>query len=224
MTCTRHEEIGINMSKCKFKCFVNTADALQYIEEREAADSSYVKIGKASKKLIVSFSSNNHSGFERKKSLMSLKYCKNGLRADVLYLRNQNAWYLGGLNGIGKDIDDTVAFLKKEFTNYEEVLCVGSSAGGYASILFASLCGANVCIANIPQTDLGYAIANCQPTNPEADCYTQKITLASLGESEVISLATYNKYKNLKTVIKSTIQYYISCADDDNGLRPAPLC
>ena len=115
----------------------NYENAIAYIEAQEATEISYVKIGNNNKKLIVSFAGNRHGGFERKKSLIKLKYQRNDF--DVLYLRNQNKWYLGGLNGIGKNINCTIAFLKKEFSKYDKVLCTGISAGGYASLLFGSL-------------------------------------------------------------------------------------
>ena len=76
---------------------------------------------------------------------MKLKYERNDF--DVLYLRNQNKWYLGGLNGIGKNINHTIAFLKKEFAKYDKVICIGNSAGGYASLLFGSLLKVNKVIA-----------------------------------------------------------------------------
>mgnify|MGYP000400607273 FL=1 len=52
---------------------VNYDNAIQYIETQEASDISYVKIENNNKKLIVSFASNSHDGFERKSSLMKLK-------------------------------------------------------------------------------------------------------------------------------------------------------
>ena len=182
----------------------NYEDAMKYIETQEATNISYVKIGNNSKNLIVTFASNNHTGFERKTSLTKLKYQRNDF--DVLYLRNQNKWYLGGLNGIGKNINHTIVFLKKEFAKYDKVITIGTSAGGYASILFGSVCNVNVTIAYIPQTDLEYSIANCLPTKTEFEsdemkCGVYEPTLASLGESKVISFQSFNKYKNLKNVI-----------------------
>ena len=97
----------------------NYEDAMKYIEEQEATDISYVKIGDNSKNLIVSFASNGHTGFDRKTSLMKLKYQRNNF--DVLYLRDDCKWYLDGLNGIGENIDSTIAFLKKEFAQQEDV-------------------------------------------------------------------------------------------------------
>ena len=80
----------------------NYKNAIAYINEQETTDISYVKVGSGNKKLIVSFGSNGHDGFERKTSLMKLRFEKNNF--DVLYLRNRHQWYIGGLKGIGKNI------------------------------------------------------------------------------------------------------------------------
>lgn len=198
----------------------NYANAIKYIGEQESTEISFVKVGQGAKKLIVSFASNEHSGFERKSSLMKLKYeCNN---FDVLYLRNHGKWYLGGLSGIGKNINHTIAFLKKEFNKYDDVITVGSSAGGYASILFGSECNANTVIAYIPQTDLEYAIANCSPTktkfkSDKLKCVIEEPTLASLGQSKIITFKSFNKYKNLRKVITPKTNYYVMCQNDDHG-------
>jgi hypothetical protein len=153
---------------------VNYESAMQYINEQETTDISYVKVGDNNKNLIVSYASNGEPAkdfFERKTSLMKLKYECNDF--DVLYFRNKNKWYLGGLNGIGKNINHTLAFLKKEFSKYGKVLCIGNSAGGYASLLFGSLLNVNCVIAIDAQTDLEYVknkISNKQLIKRSKEC------------------------------------------------------
>ena len=130
---------------------------IKYINDLESTDVSYVKVSDGNKKLIVSFASNGEpmkNFFQHKKTLVKLKYEQNNF--DMLYLRDQKKWYLGELNGIGKNIDDTLFFLKKEFSKYDKVLCVGFSSGGYASLLFGSLLNVNQVIAVDAQTDLQY--------------------------------------------------------------------
>ena len=70
--------------------------AMNLIEQQEKTEISYCKVGENSKKLVVAFASNMHRGFERKTSLMQLKYERSDF--DVLYLRNQFKWYLIQLN------------------------------------------------------------------------------------------------------------------------------
>ena len=172
----------------------NYEDAMQYIETQEATNISYVKIGNGNKKLVVNFASNSHDGFEQKKSLMSLKYERNDF--DVLYLRNRARWYIGGLNGIGKNINHTIAFLKKEFSKYDKVLCIGFSAGGYASFLFGSLLNINKVVAIDAQTDLEY-VKNKLP-------YYYK--LASRAKE---CPTTWSKYNKIFEVINYNVTYNV---------------
>lgn len=176
----------------------NYDDAIKYIEQQEATDVSYVKIGEDNKKLIVSFASNEHRGFERKTSLMTLKYEHNNF--DVLYLRNQLKWYLDGLSGIGKNINCTIEFLKKEFSKYDKVCCVGNSAGGFASLLFGSLLNANKVITVSAQTDVQYCADNL-PND-------------ALGKSNLIKISekcpvTWNNFNKIASVLNNAITYHV---------------
>lgn len=196
------------------------SEMIHCIEDQESTDISYVKIGKGNKRLIVEFASNSHDGFEKKSSLMKLKAEYNNF--DVLYLRNRGRWYLGGLTGIGKNINDTIAFLIKEFSKYEDVITIGYSAGGYASILYGSICSATTVVAVQPQTDLEYSIANCLPVKTEFEsdamrCGIVEPALAKQGESKIIPREVYHKYKNLKKVIDPTINYYMACQNNNHG-------
>ena len=175
----------------------NYKDAMQYIETQEATDISYVKIGNNSKNLIVCFAGNAHKGFERKTSLMTLKYERNDF--DVLYLRNFIKWYLGGLNGIGKNINHTLAFLKKEFFNYDKVVCTGISAGGYASLLFGSLLKVNQVIAIDAQTDLQYCV----------DSLTNIIGKQNLIKRSKECPITWSKYNKIINVLNDVVSYNV---------------
>ena len=170
----------------------NYENAIAYIEEQETTDISYVKIENNNKKLIVSFGHNHHTGFARKTSLMKLKYERNDF--DVLYLRNNSKWYLGGLKGIGKNIWHTIAFLKKEFTKYDKVCCVGNSAGGYASLLFGSLLKVNKVITFNAQTDLQYCIDNI---SPNCDRIHEKQNLINRAKQCPVTWSKYNKIVNV---------------------------
>jgi hypothetical protein len=174
----------------------NYENAIAYIETQEATNISYVKIGDNNKNLIVSFGSNGHDGFERKTSLMKLRFEKNNF--DVLYLRNRHQWYIGGLKGIGKNIDHTLAFLKKQFALYNKVLCIGSSAGGYASLLFGSLLKVNKVITLDAQTDLQYCIDNLP-----GDGIGKKNLIARSKECPV----TWKKYNRIVNILNENVVY-----------------
>ena len=194
---------------------VNYEDAIKYINKQEATNISYVKIGNNNKKLIVCFASNGpprKDFFQRKTSLMKLKYERNDF--DVLYLRNQNKWYLGGLKGIGKNINHTLAFLKKEFFNYDKVLCTGGSAGGYASLLFGSLLKVNCVITIDAQTDLQYCVDNL----PDG----------GIGEQNLIARskecpATWSKYNKIVNVLNNNVSYNVYYKGDEEAKHDSDL-
>lgn len=131
---------------------ISKNDALEYITNQEKINISYAKIGDGKKNLVVCFTCNGQITYNFKGTLISLKYERDDF--DILYLRNNQKWYLGGLVGIGKNIQHTQTFLKKEFAKYDKVICLGASMGGYGSILFGSVCGANNVISIVAQTNL----------------------------------------------------------------------
>ena len=72
------------------------------------------------------------------------------------YIDKKQCWYHKGIDGITNNIEDTVLYLNSiiKKSNYKKILFMGVSAGGYASILFGSLCNINNDIAFIPRTRL----------------------------------------------------------------------
>ena len=66
------------------------------------------------------------------------------------------AWYQNGVRGLGEDIPSTVAHLAKEIRTAEasHVVFTGSSAGGYAAILFGHLLDVDLVITFSPRTIL----------------------------------------------------------------------
>ena len=81
-----------------------------------------------------------------------------GIYGDVLdlyFFRDlAQCWYHIGINGISKNIDETKEYLDKiiGMKKYNRVIMMGVSSGGYASILFGSLCGVTDVIAFKPRT------------------------------------------------------------------------
>ena len=70
----------------------------------------------------------------------------------VFYIDIDQCWYHKGLRGITSNVDDTATYLTSLSKNYENVTFIGTSAGGYAAILFGSLCRVDHVVAFIPQT------------------------------------------------------------------------
>ena len=74
---------------------------------------------------------------------------------DSYYFVDKNqSWYHRGLQGITNNIEETITYIKSiiDKGKYEKIICMGVSAGGYASILFGSECGATDVISFIPRT------------------------------------------------------------------------
>lgn len=63
-------------------------------------------------------------------------------------------WYLGGININIDSPEKLAAFLKQETQGYTKVITLGSSAGGYAAILYGSLIGAQTVLAFNPQFEI----------------------------------------------------------------------
>ena len=68
------------------------------------------------------------------------------------YIDKHTDSYHKGISGISTNIDETVIHLKNEIKDYQNVVFLGVSAGGYAAILFGSLLNITTVISFIPQT------------------------------------------------------------------------
>jgi hypothetical protein len=73
----------------------------------------------------------------------------------VFFIDSNQCWYHKGIKNITKNIDETIIYINNiiKDKNYKNIIFMGTSAGGYAAILFGSLCN-NVghVISFVPQT------------------------------------------------------------------------
>ncbi len=175
------------------------------INAKEETDISFCKVGNRARKLVVSFGGNGKPYFQRKSSLLLLR--KERSDFDILYLRNRANWYLGGLNGVGKNIEHTISFLRKQFSKYDKVICTGNSAGGYASILFGSLLSVDVVVADRPQIDLEYCVERMEEDS---------IARNNLVKRKKECTATWNKYKKIDYILNGETAYYVHFEGDAN--------
>jgi hypothetical protein len=79
----------------------------------------------------------------------------------IFYIDKNRCWYHKGIQDITNNIEDTILYLNSIIKNgnYQKVIFMGTSAGGYASILFGSLCeNVNNVISFMPQTLLNNPI------------------------------------------------------------------
>lgn len=70
----------------------------------------------------------------------------------IFYIDKHQSWYHKGIQGITKNIDETVKYLDRQIKGYKKVIFMGVSSGGYAAILFGSLCNIQNVVAFMPQT------------------------------------------------------------------------
>jgi hypothetical protein len=72
----------------------------------------------------------------------------------IFYFDRHQTWYQNGIGGISTDIKGTVLYLNNLIKNYDTAIFIGVSAGGYAAVLFGSLCKVAHVMCFIPQTIL----------------------------------------------------------------------
>jgi len=73
----------------------------------------------------------------------------------IFFIDKHQCWYHKGIKDITNNIDETILYLNNIIKdgNYQKVIFMGVSAGGYGAILFGSLCNnVNHVISFIPQT------------------------------------------------------------------------
>ena len=72
------------------------------------------------------------------------------------FVDRHQCWYHKGFEGITSNINDTIEYLNKIIINgnYNKVIFMGISAGGYASILFGSLCNVSNVVSFIPVNNI----------------------------------------------------------------------
>lgn len=77
------------------------------------------------------------------------------LNVNVIYLRDVNHnWYLNGLSGVGDYVEDVSDFLINKIVEIKpsKVITLGTSAGGFAAILYGHMLQADAVLAFSPQT------------------------------------------------------------------------
>ena len=85
----------------------------------------------------------------------SFKKITDDLPAKKLFLRDlDRAWFLKGLRGVTRNVEETVAFLRAEMaaTGARRTVLTGYSLGGFAALLYGALLGADEVQAISPQT------------------------------------------------------------------------
>lgn len=91
-----------------------------------------------------------------------------------IFIRDINmCWYQYGINKYWNSVDKMCDFLRRETRGYE-VVCVGSSAGAYAAVLFAHLLGAKRCLVSSMCFDVKNTILLNQTYIPNSEYNAEK--------------------------------------------------
>ena len=127
---------------------------------------SELKIINNSDKLIVSFGGCLQH-FKDKQTFEFYNFLNKNFSSydKYFYIDIHFKWYHKGIDGISSNIDETIIYLKNIVKDYKEVCFVGTSAGGYAAILFGSVLNINKVLAFIPQTIIEGDDLNTSYTN-----------------------------------------------------------
>lgn len=170
-------------------------------------ENAYEKLENNARNLLVPFASNGllqfaQPIFEFNKSLKKLNF-----DADVLFLKDaRREWYLGGLDGMGSNIDENLDFLRNEFSKYDKVICMGCSAGGYGAILYGSLLNVDAVIAFYPQCHLDYL-------TPDGCINTQNSGKPICNE-RMRQYESFRKYNNLADHLNEVTDYHVMTEDN----------
>ena len=111
-------------------------------------------VGSGSSTLLITF-----AGISGALGVYPFEFFKitKGFDVDKIFIRDVNqAWYHKGLNGIGNNIEEIADYFKKliEKYNYNKVVCLGNSMGGYAALVIGKLIDADIILSFAPQTFL----------------------------------------------------------------------
>lgn len=97
------------------------------------------------------------SGMSTRLSMPPAEFLRTFIKKELnlMFVKDfRQCWYQKGLLGISDSIDETIAFFKQEMSkhNFKKIICVGTSAGGYAAILFGTMLNADEILAFSPQS------------------------------------------------------------------------
>ena len=129
----------------------------------------------------------------------------------LFYIDKHQCWYHKGIEGISTTINETYEYLNTKIKHYEKVIFMGVSMGGYAAILFGSLCNVTNVVAFIPQTILTDPIDKRYKnlkyilnSNTKYLLYGD-LRYASNGNHHISHCENLEEFKNVKIIKTHTI-------------------
>jgi hypothetical protein len=130
----------------------------------------------------------------------------------VLFIKDfHQAWHLKGLRGISSNLEGTLEFLHQLVEPYQpDCRAIGTSAGGFAAILFGVRMGVRNVVAFAPQTHLTEAVIN----------RFRKASQSSVSSREILSCGNLLDLRNILTGNQQTrieIHYGASNREDSRA-------
>lgn len=129
------------------------ADTPQSDKKAVGAEGYLVDHDKNKKPIIIAFG--GIAGQIHQPLFEFKRFMQSQLDCHFIYLKDmKQSWYQKGVVGLGEDIPQVAQKLRDilKDINHTKVITIGSSMGGYASLLFGHLIGADHMLAFGPQT------------------------------------------------------------------------
>ncbi len=127
------------------------------------------------------------------------------------FLRDpRRGWYQLGIPGVGDSADSVRRLLDEIITraNVDRVVMAGASAGGYAALLFGSLCHVDEVIAFSPQT---FVDAENRRLANDSRWHEQIVNLHAVAANRSLSLDLLD----VLPATRSTTRYQVHVSTDD---------
>lgn len=124
-------------------------------------------------------------------------------------------WYLEGVSSTCDTVDKTLSLLKEKAKGYDSCVCVGSSAGGFAAVLFGSLLGAERILAFNPQFTLS-------PFLKEESSPLLNPILWRNKDDENVSI--YYDLKDIVNAYKRPVYYFLSARSEKDLIQHQYIC
>lgn len=123
------------------------------------------------------------------------------------FIDHHGKWYHEGLLGITTNIEDTILYISDQINNYEKVIMIGISAGGYAAILFGSLLYADTVLAFHPQTRISKKRKKYCNLKPIINDQTRYVIYGDISERDD---KNFHHISHCYNIMKDNVELHVS--------------
>lgn len=140
-----------------------------------------------SKDLLISFGSRGQT------KVSPHNYLKNiPINQMHLFDRDGYSWFQNGVVGIAEDIFLLANYIKKtcQEYNFEKIICIGASMGGYAALVIGALINADKVIAISPQVELTHGWPLAPSDNVDLRISNARELIASAQQTQFLLISS----------------------------------